>query len=78
MGYLFSGGIMTILMVIIVMVIRVALVVLVIYAIVKAIEYFRSNTNSSYDSSLEILKRRYARGEITLEEYERMKEALRY
>ena len=74
MGYLFGGGIITILMVIIVMVIRVALVVLVIYAIVKAIEYSRSNTNSS----LEILKRRYARGEITLEEYERMKEALRY
>lgn len=78
MGFWLGGGIFAILITIIILIIRIAFVVLIIYAIVKAIEYFRNGGANGANSPLEILKRRYARGEITKEEFERMKNELRY
>ncbi len=52
-----------------------ALVALGIVYIVKLIA--ERGTKSGQDSALDILQKRYAKGEITKEEYEKMKEDLK-
>ncbi len=53
--------------------------VLIITAVVYLVKYFGKKMGSEMcqESPLDILKRRYARGEITKEEYGRMKDDLR-
>ena len=50
-------------------------IVLLIYFIVQA-QKTKGQTPTQNESSLDILKRRYAKGEIAREEYERMKKDL--
>lgn len=54
------------------------LVVAIVYMIVLIVRplFARSISNRDANDSLMIIKRKYARGEITEEEYQRMKEVL--
>lgn len=53
----------------------IALFALVVWIVLKA-PARRNGTSSMYESPIEILKRRYAAGEITKEEFERMKKEI--
>lgn len=59
---------------------QILILVIVIIAVVWAIRYFTGQrqigSSSSSDSALEILKRRYANGEIDKEEFEQKKKDL--
>ncbi len=56
--------------------ILIILIVLVIYFIVRSQRYQRLREYSERETPLEIAKKRYARGEVTKEEYEQIKRAL--
>lgn len=62
------------------MVLQVLFWLVIIIGIVWAIKYFtgqnRSNSSSSGETALDILKKRYARGEIDREEFEQKKKEL--
>jgi putative membrane protein len=54
-----------------------AIWLLVIFSIYALIKLFFNQASSSGDSSLEILKQRYARGEIDSVQFEKMKKELK-
>ena len=69
MGWMVLGWLLT-------LVVLVALVVAIVWAIGRAVGNFRSPGAASErpaNTALDILKRRYAQGEIDAEQYERMK-----
>jgi putative membrane protein len=49
---------------------------LIIYLVVKAVQALFRSTKASSPTSLELLKRRYAKGEISEEEFNRIKAEL--
>jgi len=51
--------------------------VLIIGGIYLVFRLLRTDETRPYETPLDILKKRYARGEITAEEFQRMKEELR-
>ena len=53
-----------------------AIWLLVIFSIYALFKLFFKQSSSASDSSLEILKQRYARGEIDSEQFEKMKKEL--
>lgn len=68
-GMFFGGGLMWILWIL--------LIVIVVYALKAGLGGVQSNEQSN-ESPLEILKKRYARGEIDEQEYERRRNELEH
>lgn len=55
----------------------IAIIALIVFLIIRFTNQNKSNRNiGTGDSSLDILKKRYAQGEISKEEFERMKKDL--
>lgn len=50
---------------------------LVIWGIVSIVRYFSNHSTNKNESALEILKERYAKGEITREQFELMKKDIK-
>jgi len=73
-GYGFSGGWLGWLGPVLMVVFGAAVIVGIVFLIRWLVT--RSSPTEKEDSALDILKRRYARGEISGEEYQRMKEDL--
>lgn len=55
------------------MFIQFVLIVIIVYAVVRLSGHKHTGYGKSYDNSLDILNERFARGEISEEEYERKK-----
>ncbi len=55
------------------MFIQLVLIAVIAYAVVRLSGHNRTGYRSSYDNSLDILNERFARGEISEEEYEQKK-----
>lgn len=76
MNWMIGGGIFALIYWILSLIVQIGVAALVIFGILKLINYYRSGGSLNSNSSLEILKRRYASGEINQEEFERMKQEL--
>lgn len=55
------------------MLIQLILIAIIVYAVVRLLGHNHAGNRRSYDNSLDILNERFARGEISEEEYERKK-----
>lgn len=51
--------------------------VLIIWGIVSLVKHFSHHPHDGHNHAIDILKERYAKGEITKEQYESMKKDLR-
>ena len=65
-GRFFSGGI----------IMMILFTILVILAIIFTVNYIKKSSTNDNESAFDILKKKYASGEITKEEYEEKKELL--
>ncbi len=54
----------------------IAALIVIIWLIVKAVNYSNRSQNDNDKSALDVLKKRFAEGEISREEYEEMKKII--